>query len=92
MAVKFDKPEGLGVLDSYEQIELLLSGISRNLRNRDRERGIKDALNILKKVRRHMDKGLRDSKKLRKQANGMIAVLTNNFLPMIEQKKRRGGK
>ena len=88
MALKFDKPDGLGVLDSYERVELLLNGIRTNLRNKDRERGIKDALKNLKNAKRHMTKGIKHSKALLKNTDTLIAVLKGNFIPMIMEKKR----
>jgi hypothetical protein len=92
MAPKFDKSDGLGVLDSYQRIELRLSGIRKALRNKNRERGIKDAQNHLKDARKLMSKSVKDAKKLQRQTKGVIEVMTKNLLPLIEKKKKSGGK
>ncbi len=85
------KGDGLGVLDSYEEIDLGLRGIRKALANKDRERGIKDALNNVKDLRGRLAKSIKDAKKLRKEAKAVIDLLNKNVLPLIEEKGSGGG-
>lgn len=86
-----DKGDGLGVLPSYDEIAFGLTGIRKALRNRDRERGIKDALNNVKDLTKRLNKSRKDARQLQKKTKGLIKELTNKVLPLIEESKS-GGK
>ena len=81
------KGDGLGVLDSYEEMKSSMRGIRKNLRNPNREQGIKDALKNVDHLQNRLDKSRADAKKLEKQAKGVIDVLTKGVLPLINKKK-----
>lgn len=85
-----DKGDGLGVLPSYDEIAFGLRGIRKALRNRDRERGIRDALNNVKDLTRRLNKSRKDARQLRKKTKGLIKELTKKVLPLIEDNK--GGR
>jgi hypothetical protein len=83
-----DKGDGLGVLDSYEQMNSSVKGIRKNLKNPNPKQGIKDALKNVKHLKSRLDKSRADAKKLEKHAKSVIAVLTKNVLPLINKKKK----
>ena len=82
------KGDGLGVLDSYEQMNSSVKGIRKNLKDPDRKKGIKAALKNVKHLKSRLDKSRADAKKLEKEAKGVIAVLTKTVLPLINKKKK----
>lgn len=84
------KGDGLGVLDSYEQMNSSVKGIRKNLKNPDRKQGIKDALKNVKHLKSRLDKSRADARKLEREAQGVIAVLTKTVLPLINKKKKSG--
>lgn len=81
----FGKGDGLGVLEAYFEMDLGLRGIRKALRNKDRERGIKDALNLVKDVRIRLQKSKVDAQKLRKETRSIARLLTDTVLPLIEE-------
>lgn len=78
------KGDGLGVLDSYDEIDTRLKGIRTSLRNKDREAGIKDALKNLNDLRIRVRMSRNDGKKLRQKTASIIDELTKQVLPLIE--------
>src|SRR4029453_18150841 len=84
------KGDGLGVLDSYEEMHSSMRGIRKNLKNPNRELGIKDALRNVKHLENRLGKSRADAKALEKQAKGVIDALTKNVLPLINRKKKNG--
>ena len=86
------KGDGLGVLDSYQEIASGLRGIRTNLGNTDRVKGINDALNNVKDLELRLSKSIDDASTLREQTNDIIDVLKKEVLPLIKGKKKKGGR
>ena len=76
------KGVGLGVLNDYDEIELLLQGITTALKNQDQKQGRTDALLNAKDLGIKLKKAQKDAKLLHK-------ILKKNVLPLVLKEKEK---
>jgi hypothetical protein len=79
------KDDGLGVLDNNDDIKSGLRGIQKALRNRDKDQGIKDALNAVRDIKNSLSKSTDDARQLRRKVKDVVKVLTKGVLPLISK-------
>ena len=91
MGKGLDKPQDLGVLDSFGQIDTGLKAIRKDLRRKkNRAKGIQRALNNVRDLRIHLKTAFKDAKKLDNNVKAIIKLMTDNVLPFIEEPKVKG--